>query len=159
MNSKVTVSAAVLFVAAMFISSHGTSAAPGDVCSLTTQQEVSAALGVAVDPGKMLNPKTCQFHEQVKPGEPGWTVDVNSNSAAFYNAMKSTPTGTHTPVSGLGDEAFFALWKPGKDVNESLWVKKGDAAFNIRIWGAKPITDADREAKERAIASDVLKRL
>lgn len=145
-------------VAVVFVGIQGAFAA--DPCSLTSFAEVGRVLATSFDQGKLINPKSCQYREQVKQGDADFIVDVNVNSASFYNTMKSMPgRSTQKPVSGLGDDAFFALWKPGKEVNESLWVKKGDAAFNVRIWGSKSLSDADREAKERAIASDVLKKL
>jgi hypothetical protein len=162
MNSALTIAigASALGAAVFLLGGQVAFAASADPCSLATSGEVGAALGTTVNAGKPLNEKSCQWREQTKPGEAAIIVDVSINSVTFYNTMKSTPgTGTHKPVSGLGDEAFFALWNPGNQVNESLWVKKGDAAFNVVIRGSKPINDADRETKERTIASNVLKKI
>ena len=149
-----------LLMAGILFGGQSVHAAPDDACALVTTAEIQTAFGTSFAPAKALGAKRCQWREDLKPGHAAFLVDVAIDSLHFYEVQKSTPgSATYKPVSGLGDDAFFALWKAGTSTSESLWVKKGDAAFNVRIWGTKPISDADREAKERAIAADILKRI
>ncbi len=134
---------------------------PGDACSLLTQTEVSAGLGVSVGAGYAPFPKGCQWKEQAKPGTAILLADLNGPDLKMFNNVKSMTAltrATLTQVSGLGDEAYFYYRKAGKEVSEILWFRKGDNAFNVRVWG-KTIPDADREAKEKAIALSVLGKL
>jgi hypothetical protein len=134
----------------------------GDACSMLTQSEVSAGLGVQVGAGNGSMPKICQWREQAKPGADILIADLNGPDITLFNNVKSMASSTGAalrPASGLGDEAFFYYKQAGRMVSEILWFRKGDLAYNVRVWGHKKISDAEREAKEKAIASTVLHKL
>ncbi len=103
----------------------------------------------------------CQWRQTAKPGADILIADLTGPDLKLFNNVKSTAPITHvtiTPVGGLGDEAFFEYKKFPKEVSEILWFRKGDLAFSVRVWGMT-IPDAEREAKEKAIATSVLKKL
>ncbi len=153
--------AALCLAASLFAA--GSWAAPAQTaCSLLTESEVSTQLGVPVNPGNGPFPKICQWREKAKPGAATLIADLNGPDIKLFDNTKSMAgfTGsTVKPVKGLGDEAFYLYKKAGRNVSDVLWFRKGDQAFNVRIWGAKQISDADREAKELAIAHVVLSKL
>lgn len=63
------------------------------------------------------------------------------------------PGFTKTPVSGLGDDAFYTLIGPFG----SLSVKKGDTVFIVRIYG---IPDTDKQlAIDKSLAHEVIARM
>jgi hypothetical protein len=141
--------------------SNSWAAPPITACALLTEAEVQTALGVAVGAAKGPLPKICQWREQAKPGTAILILDVNGPDLKLFNSVKATSqfTGARiTHVGGLGDEAFFFYKAIGRNVSEVLWVRKGDFAFNVRIWGKK-IPDADREAKEKSVAQTVLAKI
>jgi hypothetical protein len=132
-----------------------------NACSLLTATEVSAQLGVPVNPGNGPLPKVCQWREKAKPGAAILIADLNGPDIKLFNNTKAMAGFTHStvkPVKGFGDEAFYLYKKVGRTTSDVLWFRKGDQAFNVRIWG-KDIPDADREAKEMAIARIVLSKL
>ncbi|MEO7208869.1 MAG: hypothetical protein ABI145_19405 [Steroidobacteraceae bacterium] len=108
----------------------------GDACSLLTQAEVSANLGVQVAAGNSLVAKSCQWRQQAKPGAEVLIADLNGPNLDMFNGVKSTAAATRatiTPVTGMGDEALFFYRKTGTSVSEILWVRKANFAFNVRV--------------------------
>ena len=150
----------VSVVASIFFSVLPASPAQ-NACSLLTTSEVGGLLGVTVNPGNGPLPTLCQWREQAKPGNPILIADLNGPDIRLFNSTKSAASFTHStlrPVSGYGDEAFFLYKKVGRNVSDVFWFRKGDQAFNVRIWG-RQISDSQREAKELAIAQHVLAKL
>ncbi len=150
--------ATVLLLAA--INATPAFAAPTDACALLTQAQVTAAVGVPVGAGTHVNQtftKTCTW----TPANPGEVkaVTLNLQTAQEYDGGKTklekvkplmpNPPKT-TSVSGLGDDAYF-LEFPNIS---SLFVKKGESAFKLVIYGAMPAAKA--EGAEKALASQVL---
>jgi hypothetical protein len=130
-------------------------------CSIITSAEVGARLGVVVKPGFSMFATMCQWREQAKPGAAILIADLNGPDIKLFNSTKSAAgfTGsTLRPVTGLGDEAFYLYKKVGRNTSDVLWFRKGDQAFNVRIWG-RQIPRAELEAKEFAIATLVMSRL
>ena len=71
-----------------------------------------------------------------------------------FNAAKTPIQGiTKEPVSAVGDDAIFAT-TPG--VGTGLIFRKGDAAFDLRVYGF-PIDQLT--TKEKELAQEVLARL
>jgi hypothetical protein len=160
MMSRIEVAGAAVLVAvfASFASSSARAAAPHDPCSLLTQAQASAALGGPVGPGKSIAGSVCQWQQQGKPGAELLKLDVNVVTVERYNRAKSVTIGTVMPVSGLGDDAYFATIKTGPTTVATLNVKKGDAAVIIRVsGGTKPVDEY--EAKEKAVAQAIVPKL
>lgn len=166
MNSRlwiVPIATALLLFAA--VAARTTYAAPPkDACSLLTQAQVSAVLGVPAA-ARALGPKTCIWVETgVKPGSPRRRVDlvilIMQGYAGGYAmaTMPNAPTSA-THESGLGDDAYFLSMKSGPP-NMELRVKKGGVAFGIQVQSHDtPFTPDQIKAKEKALALGILAKL
>lgn len=71
----------------------------------------------------------------------------------FTNAKTPVKGITKTPVSGVGDDAYY-ITTPG--LGTGLNVKKGNSAFQIRVNGF-PVDQT--KAMEKTLALDVLAKL
>jgi hypothetical protein len=58
-----------------------------------------------------------------------------------------------TPVTGIGDDAVFVATS---GIGTGLYVKKGNFAFQIRVFGF-PVEEI--EAKEKILAENILAKL
>lgn len=126
--------------------------APTDACSLLSSTEINTAMGVSMGVAKPMASKACQWRQPVKPGAPGAIVDVTILDSRRYEigkAIAGSPKFKVTPVSGLGDEAYYSASADGKMTD--LRVKKGDAAFAVHVWGGGMLA-AQSEPKELALA-------
>lgn len=139
-------------------------APPSDACSLLTQAQVSAVLGVPVGPGQKLLPNSAALCGWEVPGQKGmdrkrvvlsiYTQIGSLTPAQRFNAAKTPIKGiTKEPTSGVGDDAVFVT-TPG--FGTGLIFRKGDAAFDLRAYGF-PLDQL--EAKEKILAKDVLAKL
>ena len=133
-------------------------AAPADPCALLTPAQASAALGGTVGAGKSIASTVCQWSQQGKPGTVLLKLDVNIVTPDRYARMKSVTIGTVTPVSGLGDDAYYSTLQQGHTTMTTLNVKKGATAVTIRVsGGTKPAEEY--QAKEKAVAQALLPKL
>jgi len=158
MIRNVVVSSA-LGIAGMLASSTCVAAAPpADPCTLLTTAEASAALGGTVSGGKSIAGSVCQWSQQGKPGDVLLKLNVDIVTPDRYARMKSVFVGTVTPVSGLGDDAYYATLQSGKTTLTTLNVKKGGTAVVIRVTGGtKPAEEY--QAKEKAVAQALVPKL
>ena len=134
-------------------------APPADPCSLLTSVQVSAALEVPAA-GKSLGSKVCMWVQTgVKPGSPRRRVDLLILVMQGYTLAKTPNSRTSvTPVSGLGDDAYYFAMTSGQYME--LRVKKGSVAFGIRVHrSGTPFTTDQIKAKEKALAQDVVAKL
>jgi hypothetical protein len=141
---------------------------PGDACALLTPPQVSSALGVSVGSGKPVMPNNssiCTWSEQGAPAGAARNVTVSLMNAKSFENGKIPMTGiTKTPVSGIGDDAYFI--QP-RGVTTALSVRKGDACFQVRAlsnpeWFKKartPESEQKDQDVERALATEILKKL
>lgn len=155
------------FSAAVEAGSPHDAAAPHDACALLTQAQVSAALGIAVDPGRRPvaeDPLFCNWRESGKPVGPGRNVMVNIlNAQEFEKAKKLVPGNPKTPEPGIGDEAYF--YGAG-NFAASLIVRKGAVYFRVVARpnispagaGANAAPDQDKTA-DKALALEILKKI
>jgi hypothetical protein len=121
---------------------------PHDACSLLTQAQVSTTLGVPVNagvhpaadvPNSQLN---CQWSQSAQGASNSKRVTIDifeavqnrSPADRFENAKTAVRGVTQTPVSGVGDEAFYNESR----VNTILYVKKGSFVFQIIVTGFSP---------------------
>jgi hypothetical protein len=129
-----------------------------DACKLITTDEAAAVLGEPVDAGVVPTPgaTSCLFS-----GHPATGVDMNSieisviHLSLFTPDKKSIPGLTFTPVSGIGDAAYFSSMGPGFTV---LNVRKGQVAFTTSVLLAKA-SDATIQAGEKTLALAILGRI
>ena len=137
---------------------------PADSCALLTQSQVSAALGVGVDPGKhpvAPDPLFCNWREQGKPEGPARNVIVTLIDAAKFEREKtSLVRGPKTPEPDIGDEAYY--YKAGR-FPFNLIVKKGAVYFRIMVRSDagdhSPAVDDQDKKVDRALAIEILKKL
>jgi hypothetical protein len=135
-------------------------AAPADdACSLLTQAQVGAVLGVAVGAGSYQSPtfkRTCTWNtaSNAQSGAKYVTLIVEGPDA--YLAGKKTgamKANSIKVVSGVGNDAYYQTVSS----NVGLNVKKGNAAFKVAVYGDLPIEK--KQAMEKTLAQQVLARL
>jgi hypothetical protein len=116
--------------------------AADDACSFLTQAQLSAALGVAVDPAHHIGPGSalCGWNQPDDTNHTGKrglltiyrTVGKLTPVQRFENGKLPVQGIAKTPVGGIGDDAYY-IDTPGLGVG--LNVKKGISAFQIRVYG------------------------
>jgi hypothetical protein len=137
---------------------------PDDACSLLTQARVSSVLGVSVGAGQPIsptNPRTCGWSQPNDANHTGKRVVFDvfgpigklTPMDRFTNGKTPIKGITKTPVSGIGDDAYF-ITTPG--LGTGLNVKKGNSVFQIRVYG---FSQDQIEAMEKALAQDALAKL
>lgn len=140
-------------VAAVGIASpRGMAATPTDACPLLTPQQVGDAVGAKMGEGVYVTPefkKTCTWTA------PGIIVTLYLESTAMFQAGKGAALPSKvTPVSGLGDDAYYLI------VGDmaSLFVKNGSAAFKVTVYSSK-LPLEKRQKMEETLARQVLTKL
>jgi hypothetical protein len=135
-----------------------------DACSLLTPARVSALLGVTVGAGEPIGvrtPSQCGWAQPNDTSHSGKRVMLDLFSPMgrltpvdrFNNGKTPVKGITKTPVTGVGDEAYYVT-TPG--LGTGLNVKKGSSVFQIRVYGfAVELI----EAIEKTLAQDVLAKL
>jgi len=115
-----------------------TAFASGEACTLIAQTQVSAALEIPVNPGTPIgSPSTCQWIGKGRFATLTIMQPLAGKSPIDrFNAGKTSkvPGITVEPVSGVGDEAFYVYFS-GTTRALGLVVRKGSAAFEIRVYG------------------------
>jgi hypothetical protein len=102
-----------------------------DPCSLLTPVRISAAVGANVSPGTAVGSTGCDWEG---PAGSKVRVTIALWPGKSWETMKAPlPETLKTPISGLGDEAFYAVTGPAT----ALSVRKGDTAFILRVYGIK----------------------
>ncbi|HXY32394.1 MAG TPA: hypothetical protein VEI06_16955 [Gemmatimonadaceae bacterium] len=109
---------------------------PNDACSLLTQAQVSAALGLTMDMGRRVvynNPKMCAWAPPGGATANGPKVTLTLVTSDAFDRSKTPANGaTMTPVKGVGDEAFYIT---GAGTTTALSVRKGTSTFQVRVGG------------------------
>jgi hypothetical protein len=145
---------AVAAVAAVLM--RGTSAPP-DACALLTLAEVNAVVGPTLQAGTHAfgNPALCAWTEAGGPTITNKRVLLDITSPERFAVAKTPIKGiAKIPVSGLGDDAFYATVS---GIGTTLEVKKGNNAFTIGVKGGW--TPDQALAMEKALAAHVIARL
>jgi hypothetical protein len=140
-----------------------------DACSLLSQSRVSAVLGVSIGSGEypggsspftgQPNRLLCQWSQ---PGNSfgGKRVRLDlfgpigklTPVERFNNAKTPVQGIVKTPISGVGDDAYYIV----SGLNTSLYVKKGGSVFDIVVFG---FPEDQIKAMEKTLAQDVLAKL
>jgi hypothetical protein len=134
--SKLSLIAAMLLVTTCAVQQAGATELPSDLCLLLPAAEVSKTLGRAYDsPQKRVAPRPfpntaagtdCNY---LAKGSKLWFrayVDPSPSAAEDLFAKLSKFYGPQTPITGLGDEAYF-------DRQHGLHVRKGKVRFYINL--------------------------
>lgn len=163
MKFKPTLAAAV-FVLVAVGARTASATPPTDACSLLTADQISATLGVPVGPGEKIVPTSTSLCGWEVPNQKGvdrkrvvlsiYTQMGSATPAQRFNRAKTPMQGiTKEPVTGVGDDAVFVT-TPG--FGTGLIFRKGDAAFDLRVYGF-PIDQI--KAKEKKLADCVIQKL
>ena len=141
-----------------------------DSCTFLTSAQVSDALGVPMAAGSHITPtslKTCTWSPSGGGTKEVGAITFTLQTADEYEAGKRTlqqmitlmkaenkqDAPVITPVSGVGDEAFYLDMAK----TMSLIVKKGNGAFKIVIYGGMPTPK--RQSAEKTLALQVLSKM
>jgi hypothetical protein len=129
-----------------------TAAAQAAPCSLLTSAQVTAAVGVSVGEAQPIANTGCQW------SAPHMLVTVSLWGGSKWDKMKTPVPGMNrTPVSGLGDDAFYTTMGPasGKQF-ATLSIKKGGTAYLIKVYGPSV---SEQMSMEKTLAGNVLAKL
>ena len=146
----------VLFVvAAMSVAvAPSAMAAPAtDACALLTPEQVGEVVGAKMSAGTTPTPefkKTCTWTTK------GVIVTLQLEAEAMFQGAKHPPApGVEvTPVSGVGDDAFYQ----GVSPNVALHVRKGSATFKATVYSSAMPMDK-KKAMEKTLAQEVVGKL
>lgn len=136
MNTKLAIVPAVLLALTAADPHHPSRITSVDPCSLLTASDVSGALELPVEPGKLVGATVCSWQPAKQPPRTIRKVTITLLTPAMYAAMSlSTPNNrwTKTAVTGVGDEAVSATSSNKEDA--TLAVRKGGQGFVVRVWG------------------------
>jgi hypothetical protein len=164
MDSKHSIA---LVIGALFVLIAGTSrpayaAPPSDPCSLLTQSQVSAVLGVQVGEGRRVAPTLCEWAMPgASPSLSQKKVTITLQTEQGFAAAKMPVGGalTKVPASGIGDDAVFGTTPK---LATTLAVKKGNFFFIVHIFGFpldQPKAVDEVQAKEKTLALQILSKL
>jgi hypothetical protein len=126
-----------------------------DACTLITTDEAAAAVGQPVAAGVVPEPgaHSCLFATQVLSAD---GVEISITGLDTFNpTQKSIPGLTITPVSGIGDAAYYLSMGAGSDVLE---VRKGSTTFSVSIL-RKGASDVQLQGDEKTLALAILGRI
>jgi hypothetical protein len=135
----------------------GIAAPPKVACSLLTTAQVTAALAVAVGPGRQMTKEVCQWSELAKSGDDSVKVQVTLSTLDRYNKFKAARNVTVTAVAHLGDDAYYSA-QTADNTQVALCLRKGETAVIVHAFGGKK-TAAEYQSMEKAMAEAVLPAL
>jgi hypothetical protein len=148
---------AVAFGAAVALGSAAPriEAASGDACSLLTPAQIKSAVGADVGAGAAGSPKLCQWNAALAPTSPVKfiTLLLYSDTNAFGAGKNMPAPAVVTPVSGIGDDAYFVA--VGDQVG--LIVKKGSNMFKVAVYAKLPVDQ--KESMEKVLATQIVSKL
>lgn len=167
MRARVT--GALMTIGFLVVSAGGSlwAASGGDACALLSQDRVSEVLGALASAGKHQGPggavgsllsciwstsgATSQDRKRVLLEILGPTGDQTPVDR-YNNSKESARESEMTPVSGLGDDAFYLTNGSGTN----LYMRKGRVVIRMFVFGSS--TD-DVKAMEKTLAQDAVARL
>jgi hypothetical protein len=121
-----------------------------DSCAVLTPSEISAALGIPIDPGKHTLPSSsimCDWSQTGLTGDKAVKLVLNFSSVAAFNREKGATGDVHvTPAPGIGDEAVYVT----SEFGTSLLLRKGDTSIGFSFHNLR-LPAAQTMAKERAL--------
>lgn len=157
MGSKLSIGLIVSLAGVLFAGAvrPAHAAPPADPCSLLTQAQVSAVLGVDAGAGKHMATTICQWAGPGPAGKNSKTVLLTLQDARVFPYAKAEVGHgiVKTAVTGIGDDAVYGT-TPG--LATVLTVKKGDVVFVVHVTG---FPDEELKAKEKTLALQVLPKL
>src|ERR1700722_14703474 len=162
MDAKLShrVATIALCIAAAAVGAVAQAAAPDDACALLTPAQVTGAAGLAFGPGTYVTPTfktTCTWNAtgDVKQQD-AKIITLMLEGAEAFQAGKQKVQSKMLPgssASGIGDDAYFV----GMGKLASLFVRKGNVAFKVTVYGQLPLEKM--QAMESALAQQVVAKL
>jgi hypothetical protein len=159
-NLTAALIAGAMYIAVVLSPVSTAGAAPARAaCSLLTQAQVGAVLGVSVAAGQPFMPGDtgqCMWSQLGRPAPSERRVLLFLQEPLFHDGGKKPLAGsgiTIAPATGIGDDAYFDT-TPGQGIG--LHVKKGSAAFTVRVYG---FPEDQIRTKERTLAQNILTKL
>jgi hypothetical protein len=134
---------------------------PSEPCSLLTQAQVSAALGVEVEAAQHIAPTLCQGSAPNQPNSINGkkvTLTISNERAWEYAKARVGSSLTTMPASGISDDAVHTTIKrvtPG--LGTTLYVKKGSSYFVVHVYGFPD--QAKATAMEKTLATQACSKL
>lgn len=151
--NKLSLIAATFLVTACAVHAAKAAEPPADLCSLLPAAEVSKTLGQSYDsPQKSVAPRPfantaegtdCNY---LAKGSKLWFrayVDPSAAAAADLFARLGKFYAPQTPVTGLGDEAYF-------DGKHALHVRKGKVRYYLNLEPMDSAATVERQLKDLA---------
>jgi hypothetical protein len=141
MYSKFSYLAAFAFLCTLSIccSRAAYAAPPSDACSLLTQAQVSAALGVDVEAAQHVAPKLCQWSAPNQPNSINAkkvALTISNERAFGYAKTPVVSSVKAMPASGICDDAVYAVTTGvAAGLGTSLYVKKGNSYIVVHVYG------------------------
>jgi len=158
--SKLSLIAATLLIATCAVQPARAAEPPSDLCSLLPVAEVTKTLGRTYDspqksvaPRPFANTATGTDCNYLAKGSKLWFrayVDPSPSEATELFAKLSKFYGRQTPVTSLGDEAYF-------DQAHALHVRKGKVRFYLNLDPVDSASAVEKQLKD--LASRVAARL
>lgn len=129
-----------------------------DACALLTPAQVSAVAGVPMKDGQYVTPtkkETCTWLATKAAEKSTKIVTLFLEGLNIFQAGKTPHVNSVivTPVSGLGDEAYYVTIS----TNVVLNVKKGNIEFRVSVYADLPVEA--KQAIEKTLAQQVLSKL
>ncbi len=127
-----------------------------DSCLVLTPAEISATLGIPIDPGRHALASSnimCSWYQAGGTGEDDRRLVLNFTSLPSFQSEKAATTVTITPAPGIGDEAFYVT----TDLGTSLYLRKGNTAIAFRV--NEKLPPAKLMAEEKTLGLDAAPRL
>ncbi len=150
MLSKISLGALIVTTLILAAAAPLAAALPVDACALLTPAQVGAAVGTTVGAGTYVTPefkKTCTWERS--DGTPLVTLLIQG-AQAFEGGKIFDAKAPITPVSGVGDDAYYLAVGP----TVSLIVKKSGAGFKVTLYGTQ-YSMAQKQAIEKTLALQV----
>ena len=168
MLTKVVLPTLVALALVVATAPSTSAAPPDDACTLVTQAQVSAALGVQVKPGTYVTPsskKTCTFELSPSPTKDIRSLTISLWDASGYQIGKQVmaaaaakegkdPSQAAGSVGGMGDDAYYTSMG---DSYTALMVKKGNTVLKVAIYGELPVEK--KKSVEKALALQALSKM
>jgi hypothetical protein len=148
------IAAAALCPPAPSAATAGALASP-DACSVLTAAQVSAVLGVRVEPGQHVVPDAHSSCGWAAPGDPSLSakrlVLTLMSARAFETGKTPVKSATKIVAYAVGDEAYYITTPP---FGTALSVRQGSSYFQVRISG---FPEAKAAHLEKVVALKLLK--
>jgi hypothetical protein len=135
-TASISIIAAIGYVLATGTIPGANAALHVDPCSLLTTAQVSSAIGGTAQAGKPISTTGCSWSSTA----PKAMITISFDNLSTFANLKaaSSPVVVKTPISGVGDDAFYNTMGP----MTTLTVKKGATYFVVRVYG---ITDPAKQ--------------